>query len=114
MKKKKQEDLRRENKQKQVLRDAKHIFVDAFDIQNYEEGAPIINQLVNIVEKVTTRNMESYEKLMDQLARRFETMVVYKVSITIAKKKVLLQEKEQVMIELIQKEQHFYTIFSDA
>ena len=50
--------------------------------------------------------MESNEKLMDWLERRFETKVVEKVSITIAKKKVLQQEKAHVMIELILKVQH--------
>ena len=53
-KRKREEEIRRENKQKQVLHDVKHIFVDAFEISNFDEGAPIIKKPVNIVDQVNT------------------------------------------------------------
>lgn len=90
---KRQEELRRELKQKQVLYNVKHIFVDAFDIHNFEKDTPIINQLINIVDKVNVGNIESNEKLMDWSTRRFETKIVDKVSITIVEQKVQLQER---------------------
>ena len=58
--------------------------------------------------------MESNEKLMDWSGRRFQNKVVDKVSITIAEEKVQLQEKVQVMIELIHKVQHLYIILLDV
>ena len=85
-----------------------------FNIQNFEEDAPIINQLVNIVDQVNVGSVESIDKLMDWSARRFETKVVDKVSITITEKKVQLQERVQIMIELIQKVKNLYTIWSNV
>ena len=70
-----------------MLYDVEIFFVDAFNSQNLDEYAQIINQLVNIVEQVNAGNIESNDKLMDWLARRFETKVVDKVSITITKQK---------------------------
>ena len=92
-KKKMQEQINRELKKKKVLYDEKNIFVDAFDIQNFDEDATIINQLVTIVDQVNDGNMESNKKLMEWSTRRFETKVVNKVSITIDKKKVQLKER---------------------
>lgn len=65
-KKKRQEEIRREHKQKQVLNDVNHTFVDAFVIHNFEEGAPIINQIVNIVDQVNDGDMESNVKFSNQ------------------------------------------------
>ena len=44
--KKRQEEPRKEIKQRFVLQNVKHIFVEDFDIQNFDEGKPIIDQLV--------------------------------------------------------------------
>ena len=113
-KRKRQEELQRQLKKKQVLQDVNHIFVDAFDIHNFDEGTPIIDQLVNIIDQENSKKLESNEKLIYWSIRRFETRVVDKVSITIAEEKVLLQERVQIMIELIQRVPNFYTILSNV
>lgn len=50
VKKKRQEELRREHQQKQVLHDVKDIFVEALDIKKIDGKAPIISHLLNIFE----------------------------------------------------------------
>ena len=50
-KKKRQEKLRREHQQKKVFHYVKDIFVEAFDIQNFDGKVIMIFQLVNIAQQ---------------------------------------------------------------
>lgn len=60
-KKKKQEELRRQHKQKKALYDVKNIFVEPFDIQNFDGEASIVNKLINIVEYINGGDIWSNE-----------------------------------------------------
>ena len=83
-KKKQQEELRGEKKKKRAIYDLKCIFVDTFDIQNFDEEIPIITQLVHIFDQVNYGNMESNEKLIDWFVKRSKNKVVDKVTIAFA------------------------------
>ena len=48
--KKNQEILRKEDKQRQALHEIKDIFLDAFILQTPDESKPILEQLSKIVE----------------------------------------------------------------
>ena len=112
-KKKKQEELRREYQQKKVLHDVKDIFVEAFDVQNFDGQAPIISQLVN-VEQINVGDIETNEKLIDWSAKKFENKVVENVSTTIVEQKFQLQECVQNTMEQIKKVQKLYNILCDV
>ena len=69
------------------MHDVKDIFVEAFDVQNFDGQVPIISELVNIVEKINVGDIETNKKLRDWFAKKFENKVVDKVSTTIVEKK---------------------------
>lgn len=112
-KKKKQEELRREHQQRQILHDVKDIFVGAFDIQNFYGKAPIISQLVNIVDQINVEDIESNEKFMDWSTNKFENKVVDRFSTKIAEQNVQLQECVHNIEELIEKVKHLYKMLCD-
>ena len=60
-----QEQLRNERRQMEVFHDIKEIFVEAFDIIDVNHNQTVVEQLVHIVDKVNTTNMEANKKLMD-------------------------------------------------
>ena len=64
-----QEQLRKEHKEMQVLYDVEDIFVETFDIVDINEDKPILEQLVHIVEKVNTDDIEANTKT-DGLVRK--------------------------------------------
>lgn len=82
--KKKQEELRREHHQRQVLHEIKDVFVDAFDIHDVNEKNPIIDQLIHFIEKVNNDDIEANEKLLKWSEKKFEHKLLEKVSIEIA------------------------------
>ena len=65
-----QEQLRKEHKERQVLYDVKDIFVEAFDIMDVNEDKPILEKLVHIVEKFNTKDIEANTKLVIWLERK--------------------------------------------
>ena len=90
------------------MHDVKDIFVEAFDVQNFDGQAPIISQLVNV------GDIETNEKLIDWSAKKFENKVVEKVSTTIVEQKFQLQECVQNTTEQIKKVQKLYNILCDV
>ena len=62
---KRQEILRKEYKQRQALHEIKDIFLDASSLQIPNETKPILEQLSNIVEQVTNEDQETNVKLME-------------------------------------------------
>ena len=60
--------------------DIKDIFVDVFEIHNLNKKAPILEQLVHIVDKVNHEDIETNEKLMKWSEKKFEHKVLEKVS----------------------------------
>ena len=102
--KKKQEVLRNEYKQRQALVEIKEIFLDAFSLQIPDESKPIMEQLAHIVDQVQNADHETNVKLMEWSERKFQG----KVNEKIASEIVLLQvelgkkiEKAKVVLENI-------------
>lgn len=60
----KQAELRREHQQRKVLYDIKEIFLDIVIVDYLDEKAPIIEQLVKIMEKFNDPNIDIQENLM--------------------------------------------------
>ena len=83
-KKKNQELLRREHRQKKSLIDIKEIFLDAFSLSNPNEIKPIIKKLTNIVEKVNDTNLDTNVKLFEWSKRKFQNKVNEKISSVIS------------------------------
>ena len=63
--KKKQEILKSEYKQKQSLIEIEDIFLDAFSLQTPDETEPILEQLSKIVDQVTSEDQDANAKLME-------------------------------------------------
>jgi hypothetical protein len=83
-KKKKQELLRKEYKQKNALQDIKAIFLDAFHLPPPDESQGIMEQLSNIVEQVSNIDHEPNVKLLEWSEKKFHEKVHNKISSEIA------------------------------
>lgn len=92
----------------------KGYIVDAFEVKKIDGQAPIISHLVQIVEQINARDIESNEKLMACSRKKFENKIIEKISTTIAKHKVALQEHVQNVEELVHKIQNLYNILCDV
>ena len=64
-KKKQQEIMRKEYKQKHAMQDFKDIFLDAFALPPPDETKDIMEQLFVIVEQVTDVDLDTNVKLME-------------------------------------------------
>ena len=82
--KKHQELLRREHRQKQALIEIKDIFLDVFSLPTLDETKPIIEQLTNIVERVSGTNMDTNVKLLEWSEKKFQNKVNEKIYSAIA------------------------------
>ena len=71
-KKKQQEILIKEYKQRQALQDIKDIFLDAFNLQTPNKSKPMIEKLSEIVEQVNNKDQEANVKLMEWSERKFK------------------------------------------
>ena len=64
-KKKHQEKLKREHRQKKALQDIKDIFLDAFNLPTLKETKPLLEQLSDIVEKINNEDLDTNAKLLE-------------------------------------------------
>ena len=78
--KKHQEILRREHRQKQALQDIKDIFLDAFSLPTPEETKPLIEQLINIMEKVSNEDLDTNANFLEWYEKKFKGKVNEKMS----------------------------------
>ena len=69
--KKNQEILSKEYKQRQAVNEIKGIFFDAFSLQTPDESKPILEQLSKIVEVVNNEDQETNAKLMEWSEKKF-------------------------------------------
>ena len=69
---KRQEILRKEYKQKQTLYEIKDIFMDVFSLQSPDESKHITEKLTDIVDQVTNEDLETNAKLMEWSERKFK------------------------------------------
>ena len=78
-KKKHQEMHRREHRQKQALQDNKDIFLDAFILPTPKETKPLIEQLIDIVEKVSNEDLDTII-FLEWSEKKFQGKVNEKIS----------------------------------
>ena len=90
---KREEILKKEYKQKQALHEIKDIFLDAFSLQKPNETKPIMEQLSKIVEQVTNEDQETNVKLMKWSEKKFQWKVNEKISSDITLSQVELLKK---------------------
>lgn len=92
-KKKHQELLRRGHRQKKALIEIKEIFLDAFNLPTPDETKPIIEQLNNIVERVSDTDLDTNIKLLEWSEKKFQNKVNEKIYSDIALRQVALETK---------------------
>ena len=78
-KKKKQEILRNEYKQRQVLIEIKCVFLDAFNFQVLDQTKPIMEKLSNIVHQVHNEDLDTNAKFVEWSERKFQMKVNEKI-----------------------------------
>ena len=71
--KKHQELLRRDHRQKQAFHDIKDIFLDAFNLPAPDKAKPIIEQQESIVEKINDEDLDTNVKLLEWSEKKFQT-----------------------------------------
>ena len=73
--KKKEEIIRKEYKQRQAIHEIKDIFLDSLSLQTPNESKPILEQLLEIVEQVTNEYQDTNTKLMEWSEKKFQGKV---------------------------------------
>lgn len=76
----KQEQLKREKKRRHVLHIVEDIFIEAFGITDVNNHHIILDQLVYLVDKIYTDDIETNEKLLQWFERRMKHKVLQKFS----------------------------------
>ena len=109
-----QEQLKQEQKKKQVLYDIKDIFVDAFDIVDINEDKAIVEQLVHIFDKVNMEGIEANSKLMAQSKKKYHTKVLKKISSVIALRQVDLSIEVEGVKKILESIYSLYTKLCDV
>ena len=67
-----------------MFHDIKDIFLDAFNLLATNEDKPIIEKLVNIVDKISDENLDYNVKLLEWSKKKFHSKVFGKISSAIA------------------------------
>ena len=98
----------------QVIHDIKEIFVEAFDITNINRDQTIVEQLVHIVYKFNTKDIEANTKLMDWSFRKYHTKVLEKISKKIVLSQVDLLEKVTSVKTFLENIHKMFTKLCDA
>lgn len=107
--KKYQELLRREHRQKQDLIDIKDIFLDVFNLPTPNEAKPIIEKLTNIVERVSKIDLDTNVKLLEWSEKKFQNKVNEKISSDIALIEVALATKIDSVKKVLENILSLYT-----
>ena len=89
--------------------DIKDIFVEYFDISNVNNDKPIIEQLVHIVDKVNTKDIEANTKLMAWIERKYHPKVMEKISSAIALRQVELATKINGVKKILE---HIFSLYN--
>ena len=114
MRKKRQEQLKKEHKQRQLIYNIKGIFLNAFTIDDITRDKPIIEKLVHIVDKVNTVDNESNTKLIMWLAKKYHSKDLEKMSSAISLKQVELSTKVTCVKVLLESIYKLYTKLCDV
>ena len=85
--------LRREHRKKQALQEIKDIFLVAFSLPTPKETKPLLEQLLDIVEKINNEDLDTNAKLLEWSEKKFQIKVNEKISSEIALTQVALATK---------------------
>lgn len=107
--KKHHELLRREHRKKQTFLDIKDIFLDAFNLPTPDETKPLIEQLKNIVEKLSDADPDTNAKLLEWSEKKFQSKVNDKISSDIAHTQVTLATKMESVKKVLENIYSLYT-----
>ena len=77
--------------------------MDAFRLQSLDEYKPIMEQLSDIVDQVTSEDQETNVKLMEWSERKFQGRVNEKISSDIALQQVELTKKIEKVKTILEK-----------
>ena len=101
--KRQQEILRKEHRQKHALQNIKDIFLDAFSIDTLDESKDIIDQLLDIVDQVQDADLDTNVKLLEWFERKFQGKVNEKIATNIALSQVELDKKLERVTKMLNK-----------
>lgn len=85
--------LSREHMKKQALQDINDIFLDALSLPSLDETKPLMEQLIDIEEKVSNQDLNTNAKLLEWSNKKFQNKVNEKISGNIALIQVALATK---------------------
>lgn len=101
-KKKHQEILRRDHRKKQALQDIKDIFLDVFSLPSLDETKLLMEQLTNIVEKVSNEDLDTNAKLLEWSEKKLQNKMNEKISSDIELTQVALATKVEDVKKLLE------------
>ena len=105
--------LRKEYRKKQALQEIKDIFLDAFSLPTHEETKPLLEQLIDIVEKVNNEDLDTNAKLLEWSERKYQGKVNEKISSEIALTQVVLVTKVEEVKKVLENIFSLYTKLFD-
>ena len=108
-KKKHQKKFRKEFRQKQALQDIKEIFLDAFSLPTPKETKPLLEKLIEIVEKVNNEDIDTSAKLLEWSEKKFQRKVNEKIYGEIALTQVALSTKVEDLKKVLENIFSLYT-----
>ena len=106
---KQQEILRKEYRQKDVMQNIKDIFLDAFSITILYESKDIVNQFSEIVDQVQDSDLDTNAKLLQWLERKFQSKVNEKIATEITLSQVELAKKIEHFNKMLNRILSLYT-----
>ena len=113
-KKKKQEILKNEYRQRKALVEIKDIFLDAFSLLVPDETKPIMEQLSNIVDEVQNEDLDTNVKLLEWSEKKCQMKVNEKISGEITLSQVELAKKVEKVKSILENIFSLYSKLCDS
>ena len=101
--------LSREHKKNQVFHEIKDIFLDAFSLPTPNDEKPILEKLVNIVEKISDEDLDTNTKLLEWSKIKFHSKELEYISSVISLRQVDLATKMEDVKKVLENIFSLYT-----
>ena len=85
------------------------MLLDAFSLPTPKETKPLIEKLIDIVEKVSNEDLETNVKLLEWLEKKFQNRVKEKISCDITLTQVVLATKVEDVKKVLENRFSLYT-----
>ena len=105
--------LRKEYRQKKALQEIKDIFLDVFSLPTPEETKKLLEQLLDIVEKVNNEDIDTSVKFLEWSEKKFHSKVNEKISSERALTQVALATKVDDVKKVLENIFSLYTKLCD-